>query len=166
MTRLTGTAQAVSCVSGHGAAALTSVDATDIGAVIASIYGSAIMGSCWFVSPQVYGSVFARLAATSGGLVTQLNSDGTIRAANYLGFPVLFSSAAPSVAGDGKPLLFFGNAAQSSMLVQRRATIIAASWQAAKGSTFENDELLLRATMRIGVTVHDTAPIAMLLGKS
>lgn len=109
------------------------------------------------------GAVPTSLSVSTGGLVIELNADGSIRSASYLGFPCRFSGSLPNVAGDGKVVLFFGNLARSTMLVQRRA--IQVSIATARG--MEYDQTWLRCTMRIGIATHDAVgPMAMLLGKS
>jgi HK97 family phage major capsid protein len=116
-----------------------------------------------------YALVFCRLAITSGGLVTSMDAAGNI-SASYLGWPVRISSKLPDVATTlaTKPMLFFGNLAMSSVLVQRRPMVLAMSKQRA----IEADEVLLRGTERIDLINHDTgdattrAPIAMLVGTS
>jgi len=65
----------------------------------------------------------------TGGLVARQRADGTIEA-NYLGFPVRFSGKLPDVPTTlaTKPMLYFGNLAMSSVLVERnQQTIIALS---------------------------------------
>ena len=71
-----------------------------------------------------------------------MRPDGTI-AANYLGFPVRFSGKLPDVSTDlsTKAMLFFGNLAMSSVIVERQQqTIIAISHERA----LDVDQVLVR----------------------
>jgi HK97 family phage major capsid protein len=71
-----------------------------------------------------------------------VNPDGTI-SANYLGFPVRFSGK-PDVSTDlsTKAMLFFGNLAMASVIVERQQqTIMAISRERA----FDADQILVRA---------------------
>ena len=62
--KLTDTANAVSATTGHDTS--EEVDATNIGAVMGAVLGSAYPGACWYVAPAAYGQIICRLAATSG----------------------------------------------------------------------------------------------------
>jgi HK97 family phage major capsid protein len=134
---------------------------------MAGVIGAAIPGAAWYCSITAYGQTFARLAAAGGGLVATKRPDGSIDA-NYLGFPVVFSAKLPDVQTTlaGKPMLYFGNLAMSSLIVERRATIVAISRQRA----LENDQFLIRGTRRGDIVNHSVGdaatrgPAAVMLG--
>jgi len=85
-----------------------------------------------------------------------------------MGFPVHFSARLPNVSTTlaGLPMLFFGDLAQSSLIVERRQTIVAISRQRA----LENDQIQVRGTRRSDIINHSTGsataagPVAVLLG--
>ena len=158
--RMTGTAQAVSATSGH--ATLASIDSVDIASTMAAVIGSALPNACWFMSPAVYANVVCRLAGVSGGLVSRLRDDGTVQAA-YLGYPIYTSGALNAAGGDGKPILWFGDMAMASMLVQRHGTLVVAL---STVRAMDADQYLIRVVSRLGIAIHDVTPMAVLLGKS
>ena len=144
---------------------LTGTDITDL---MAAVLATSIPGACWFISAIGFAQCFCRLAATSGGLVASPNPDGTITA-SFLGFPVVFSSKLPNVSTSlsAKPMIFFGNLAQSSMIVERNnATIIATSTERA----LDQDEVLIRGVRREDINIHSVGDatnfgaMAMLVG--
>jgi HK97 family phage major capsid protein len=166
-TMLTGNKGAVAAASGHHT--FLTLDTTDLGNLMGGVLATALPGAVWYISSAGYGQCFARIAAIGGGLVTALNPDGTIASANYMGFPVRFSSKLPTDSGSltGLPMLYFGNLAMSSLLVERQQkTIIAVS----RDRALDTDQILIRATQRediINHSVGDSAtrgPVAMLVG--
>ena len=163
--RLTGGAGAISASSGT-ASSLASVTGGDIANLIGGVQGAALQNAGFHCNALVYSQVLTRLAATGGGLL--VIQDGR---PVFAGFPVYLSGACPDTPGSGLPIMFFGDARRAATLTERRALVVASSWQAAKGGTFENDQLLLRLTERIAINVHDVSngtlgSMAMLTGKS
>jgi HK97 family phage major capsid protein len=165
-TKLTGMKSSIAAATGHNT--FLSLDATDIANLMAGVLATAIPGAAWYVSATGYAQTVCRLAAVSGGLVATMRPDGTI-AANYLGFPVNFSGKLSDVPTtlSGKPMLFFGNLAMSSVLVERQAqTIIAISRERA----LDADQVLVRGVQRCDIVNHDVGdastrgPVAMLVG--
>jgi HK97 family phage major capsid protein len=163
--RLTGTKSAVAAAATHDL--YSEIDNSDIGNLIAGVMGSALPGAAWYCSPSAYALTFCRLAVTSGGLVTTTDAAGNI-SASYLGWPIRFSSKLPDVGTTlgAKAMLYFGNLAMSSTLVQRGQMVMAMSRQ----RLLEDDQVLLRGTERIDLITHTTGdattrgPIAMLVG--
>jgi hypothetical protein len=144
------------------------LDNTDLTNLMAGVLATAIPGAAWYTSATGYAQAICRLAAVSGGLTAVLQSDGTIKA-NFLGFPVKFSGKLPDVSTDlsTKPMLFFGNLAMSSVIVERQQqTIIAISHDRA----MDQDQVLVRGVQRCDIinhTVGDAStrgPVAMLVG--
>ena len=164
-TMLVGTKGAVAAASGHNT--FLTIDQVDIGSLMAQVMGSAIPGAAWYCSPLAYGQLFCRLSVLTGGLVATQRPDGTVNA-SYLGFPVRFSSKLPdtTAALTGKPMLYFGNLAMSSMIVERRQMVVAISEQHA----LDTDQYLVRGTERMDIVNHDCGdvsnrgPVAMLVG--
>ena len=117
----------VAAASGHNI--FLTLDTTDVANLMAGVLAAAIPGAAWYTSATGYAQTICRLAAVSGGLVATQRPDGALDA-NYLGFPVRFSGKLQDVPTSltGKAMLFFGNLAMSSVLVERQAqTILAIS---------------------------------------
>jgi hypothetical protein len=135
--------------------------------LMGQVMGSAIPGSAWYCSALAYGQLFCRLTATAGGLFVTEDGQAGIQA-NYLGFPLRFSAKLPDIATTlaGKPMLYFGDLSMSSLIVERRQTIVAISRQRA----LENDQILVRGTRRSDIINHSVGdaatrgPVAALLG--
>src|ERR1700680_1188822 len=163
--RLAGMKAPVTAATGHNT--YLTLDSTDLANLIGQVMGSAIPGSAWYCSALAYGQLFCRLTATAGGLFVT-GEGGAGSQANYLGFPLRFSAKLPNIGTtlSGLPMLFFGNLAMSSVIVERRATIVALSRQRA----LENDQVLVRGTRRSDIVNHSTGsavaagPVAVLLG--
>jgi HK97 family phage major capsid protein len=165
-TKLVGLKSSIAAASTHKT--FLTLDTTDISNLISGVLATAIPGAAWYTSAVGYAQTICRLAAVSGGLTATMRPDGTI-AASYLGFPVRFSGKLQNVSTDlsGKAMLFFGNLAMSSVLVERnQQTIIAIS----RARALDTDEVLVRGIERLDIinhTVGDAAtcgPIAMLTG--
>jgi HK97 family phage major capsid protein len=165
-TKLVGLKSAVAAASGHNT--FVTIDINDVTNLMAGILATAIPGAAWYVSASAYALCFCRLAANSGGLVARQRADGTINA-NYLGFPVNFSGKLPDVPTTlaGKPMLFFGNLAMSSVIVERQQqTVIAIS----RDRALDADQVLIRGVRREDIVNHDVGdantrgPVAMLVG--
>jgi HK97 family phage major capsid protein len=165
-TKLVGLKSAVAAASGHNT--FLTLDSTDVSNLMAGVLATAIPGAAWYTSSVGYAQTLCRLAAVSGGLAATMREDGTI-AANYLGFPVRFSGKLPNVSTTlaGKPMLFFGNLAQSSVIVERQQqAVIAISRERA----FDADQILVRGVERCDIINHAVGDantlgsVAMLVG--
>jgi HK97 family phage major capsid protein len=165
-TKLVGMKSSVAAASTHKT--FLTLDNTDITNLMGGVIAAAIPGAAWYTSATGYAQTLCRLAGASGGLVAMQKPDGTI-SANYLGFPVRFSGKLPDVSTDlsTKGMLFFGNLAMSSVLVERQQqTVIAISRERA----FDADQILVRGVQRCDIINHTVGdantrgPIAMLVG--
>jgi HK97 family phage major capsid protein len=164
-TMLAGTRGAVAAATGHNT--FLTIDGTDLANVMAQVLASAVPGAAWYTSAMGYGQLFCRLAGVSGGLIAEQRADGTI-SASYLGFPIRFSAKLPDISTTlaGKPMLFFGNLAMSSVIVERRQMVVAISRQ----HNLEADQYLIRGTERMDIINHSVGdvlnrgPVAMLVG--
>jgi HK97 family phage major capsid protein len=165
-TKLVGSKSAVAAASGHNTFA--ALDTSDISNLMAGVLATAIPGAAWYTSATGYAQTICRLAAVSGGLAATMRPDGTV-AANYLGFPVRFSGKLPDVQSSltGKAMLFFGNLAMSSVLVERQQrTILAMSFD----RQLDQDQVLVRGVQRADIVNHSVGdastrgPLAMLVG--
>jgi HK97 family phage major capsid protein len=165
-SKLVGLKSAVA--AGAGVNTFLTITATDISNLMGAVLGAAIPGACWYVSSAGYGQTLCRLAASGGGLTATIPTGGKIEA-NYLGFPVRFSSKLPdgSSSMTGKMMMAFGDLSMSSVLVERQArTILAISHDRA----LDADQVLIRAVQRCDIINHsvgDTTtrgPVAMLVG--
>jgi HK97 family phage major capsid protein len=164
--KLVGQKSSVAAAAAHNT--FLTIDTTDVTNLMAGVLATAIPGASWYTSATGYAQTICRLAAVSGGLTATMRPDGTIMA-NYLGFPVKFSGKLSDVSTTltGKAMLFFGNLAMSSVLVERtQQTIIAVS----RARALDTDQILIRGVQRediINHTVGDAntrGPIAMLVG--
>jgi HK97 family phage major capsid protein len=165
-TKLLGMKSAIAAASGHNT--FLTIDSTDIANLMAGVLATAIPGAAWYTSATGYAQTICRLAGVGGGLVARQRADGTI-SANFLGFPVNFSGKLPDVPTTlaGKPMLFFGNLAMSSVIVERKQqTVIAIS----RDRALDADQVLIRGVRREDIINHDVGdantrgPIAMLVG--
>ena len=140
---------------------------------MAGVLAAAVPQARWFVSQVGYAQTFSRLAGVSGALTFYPLPDGTMEP-NFLGFPVSFSAKLPNTSSSqiGKPMIFFGNLKQSSLIVEHRVgTIVATSFERA----VDADQVLVRGTRRLDIVNHlgtgadltatgNFAPMAMLTG--
>jgi HK97 family phage major capsid protein len=156
----------VAAASGHNT--FLTIDTTDIINLMASVLATAIPGAAWYVSSTAYAQTLCRLSAVTGGLVATQKSDGTI-SASFLGFPVRFSGKLPDVSTSltGKAMLFFGNLAMSSVLIERKQqTVVAIS----RDRALDTDQILVRGVQRCDIINHTVGdantrgPIAMIVG--
>jgi HK97 family phage major capsid protein len=161
---LVGKKSAVAAASGHHTFA--SVDSSDLGNLVGAVIGSAVPNAAWYCSAQCYGQALCRLSVSTGGLAMLPNGQPS-----YLGFPVRVSSKLPngSVSDySGLPMLYFGDLSMSSLIVERRQTVVAVSRQ----RLLETDQFLIRATQRIDIVNHDVGsatapgPVSMLVGSA
>jgi HK97 family phage major capsid protein len=165
-TKLAGLKSSVAAASTHKT--FLTLDNTDLTNLMAGVLAAAIPGAAWYTSATGYAQAICRLAATSGGLVATQRPDGTI-SANFLGFPVRFSGKLQDVSTDlsTKAMLYFGNLAMSSVIVERQQqTIIAISHERA----MDADQVLVRGVQRCDLINHSVGdastrgPVAMLVG--
>lgn len=164
--KLVGLKSSVAAAAAHNT--FLTIDTTDVTNLMAGVLATAIPGASWYTSATGFAQTICRLAAVSGGLVATMRPDGTI-AANYLGWPVTFSGKLPDVSTSlsGKAMLFFGNLAMSSVLVERQQqTIIAIS----RARALDADQVLIRGVQREDIINHSVGdastrgPMAMLVG--
>src|SRR5579883_2862964 len=164
--KLAGLKSAIAAASGvHTFATIT---ATDIGNLMGGVLGSAIAGAAWYINPVGFGQCFCRLATGSGGGYLETREVDGILTPYCLGFPVIFSGKLPdgSSSMTGVPMIYFGSLTMSSVIVERRQTVIATSFDRA----LENAQVLVRGVERVDVinhTVGDAStrgPIAALVG--
>jgi HK97 family phage major capsid protein len=160
---------AVAAASGHKQLSL--IDGSDLAAVVAATNASALPNARWFCSSSVYGSVFVRLANTSGASLVASNGPNGI-VASWDGVPIIFSQKLPTANTtddlSGKAILAYGDLSQSSMVVTRRPLTIATSLQ----HSLDGDQVLVRGVTRISVVNHSLgsatvrSPVSALIGTS
>jgi HK97 family phage major capsid protein len=157
-TMLSGLKSSVVAATGHNT--FLTLDTTDLANLMGGILAVAIPGAAWYTSALGYAQTFCRIAAVSGGHVATTRGDGTIDA-SYLGFPVIFSGKLPNISTtlSGKPMLYFGNLAMSSVLVERQQqTILAMSRERA----LDADQILVRGVQRCDLITHTVGDAATL----
>jgi HK97 family phage major capsid protein len=165
-TKLVGLQSSVAAASGHNT--FLTLDETDIANLMAGVLATAIPGACWYTSAVGYAQLFCRLAANSGGLVATLRPDGPINA-HYLGFPVRFSAELPNVQTSlaSQAMLFFGNLAMSSLIVERQPQAVIAF---SRDRYMDKDQILIRGIERCDIINHAVGStstlgaVAMLVG--
>ncbi|MGY4499166.1 HK97 family phage major capsid protein [Bradyrhizobium sp. GM24.11] len=165
-TKLVGLKSSVAAAAGHNTFA--TIDGTDLSNMVSGVLATAIPGAAWYVSATGYAQALCRLATSGGGYMETRIIDGKLTPC-YLGFPVVFSGKLADVSTSltGKAMLFFGDLAQSSVIVERqRQTIISISQDRA----LDTDQVLIRGIQRCDIinhTVGDAStrgPVAQLVG--
>lgn len=153
----------VAAASGHDL--FTEIDAPDLASLIGALPAYALPRAKFFISTCGYGQTFARLAATSGGLVATI-VDGRLQA-NYLGFPVVLTQVMPTSGTQvNKIMVLFGDLSQCVTLGDRRTIGLRMSEE----RYFDQDMLGLLGTERISIVAHDlgdasiAGPIVGLMG--
>ena len=164
--KLTGTKSAIGAAVGHNT--FLTLDTTDLANLMGGVLATGIPGASWYVSALGYAQCLCRIAATAGGMVATESADGTIEA-NFLGFPVRFSSKLSNVSTPltGKPMMYFGDLSKSSVIAEHR---VGTSIVMSRDRAFDQDQVLLRGTRREDIISHSVGdaatlgPIAMLVG--
>src|SRR5207302_1863092 len=122
---------------------------TDLASLIAACPGFALPRARWFISTYGYGQTFARLAATTGGLVATI-VDGRLQA-NYLGFPVTFAHVLPTSGSQtGKVMIAFGDMQLATTIGDRRTVGLRRSDQ----RFMDSDQIAFLGTERVDIVVH------------
>lgn len=164
--KMVGLKSAVTAASGHNTFGL--LDNIDLTNLMAGVLATGIQNARWYVSAMGYAQTLARLAGNGGGLVAYQRADGTIKA-NYLGFPVVFTSKLPNVQTtlSGKIMMAFGDLSQSSVIAEHSAgTMIDVS---ADRYSVE-DQVAVRGVRRLDIVNHSLGdatnygPVAVLYG--
>jgi HK97 family phage major capsid protein len=164
--KIVGLKSAVTAASGHNTFGL--LDNIDLTNLMAGVLATGIQNARWYVSAMGYAQTLARLAGNGGGLVAYQRADGTIKA-NYLGFPVVFTSKLPNVQStlSGKMMMAFGDLSQSSVIAEHSAgTMINVS----EDRYLELDDVAVRGVRRLDIVNHSIGdastygPIAVLYG--
>lgn len=108
--------------------------------------------AAWFVHNAVYADVFERLALDAGGTTAEsiINGAATQR---FLGYPVVLVPSLPSTTATDTVVALLGDLSLASMMGDRRQTTVAFGDQAL--NAFEKDEIVVRATQRLDIVVHD-----------
>jgi len=131
--------------------AWSEITLSDFFAVVGRLPQYADTPKCgWVTSRTFYFTVMMKLAAAAGGTPMSELIDG-VRRPMFLGYPVFFSQVFPNSEANSQVPCIFGDLSKASTMGDRRSLSIAISDQA----LFEEDELLLRATQRFDINVHD-----------
>lgn len=146
---------------GHGVAKVTAaaghntfatIDATDLGSLMAGVRASALPRAAWFVSSLGFALTFGRIAAQTGGLLSPGMADG-IPTQFYNGFPVILTQKLPQIATSlsGKAMMAFGDMYGAGVLGQRRGLTIARS----DHRYLDTDQIAILCTERFDAVIHD-----------
>src|SRR5439155_27206440 len=119
----------------------------DLSNLVGALPGYALPGARWFLSNYALGTVFARLAASAGGILVRGNE------LIFMGFPITLTQVLPasSASQNGKIMLLFGNMSQACTLGDRRTIGLRMSDQ----RYLENDQVGFLGTERIDIVNHD-----------
>jgi HK97 family phage major capsid protein len=117
--------------------------------------------AAWFCHRTFWASVMEALAAAAGG-----NTKGDIAgpfSRSFLGYPVVISQVLPSTTAVATVCAYLGDLRMSADFGDRRGITIAMSDQASVGgqSTFERNEIAMKATERFDINVHDVGTTAV-----
>jgi HK97 family phage major capsid protein len=128
------------------------LDATDLANLMAGVRASAMPRAAWFASALGFALTFARLAGSSGGVLTSGEVDG-VATPFFNGFPVILAQKLPQVATTltGQGMLAFGDMYAAAVLGQRRGLTIARS----DHRYLDTDQLGLLCTERFDAVPHD-----------
>ena len=142
--------------SGTGyASSYASITLADFNKVVGTLpeYAELRDPNCaWYVSKYFWGSVMQRLATAAGGNKVMDIIDGA-RIKSFLGYPVIISQVMPKTPAINQIVALFGSLKLSSSFGTRREIGISISNSA--GSSFQQDQLMMRATERFDINVHD-----------
>jgi HK97 family phage major capsid protein len=140
----------VTAASGH--ATYGQIDATDLANLMAGVRASAMPRAAWFASSLGFALTFARLAGSSGGVLTSGQVDG-VATPFFNGFPVILAQKLPQVATTltGQGMLAFGDMYAGAVIGQRRGLTIARS----DHRYLDTDQIAILGTERFDAVVHD-----------
>ena len=141
----------ITAAAGH--TSFATLDASDLGSLIAGVRASALPRAAWFVSSAGFALTFARIAAATGGLLTAGEVDG-LPTQFYNGFPVILAQKLPqqtTAFSTGQAMLAFGDMYGASVIGQRRGLTVART----DHRYLENDQIAILATERFDAAIHD-----------
>lgn len=125
--------------------------------------------TAFFCHRTVWAQAMQRLEAAAGGnTITELKNG--MRIPQYLGYPVVRTSVMATGTAVSQVLVLLGDLSLAATLGDRRSVTIAVSTDAL--NAFEEDQLVLKATSRIDIVVHDVGtatvagPVVALVGKA
>lgn len=142
--------------SGTGyASSYGSITLTDFNKVVGTLpeYAEQRDPNCaWYVSKFFWGSVMQRLAMAAGGnQVADIVNGARIKM--FCGYPVIISQVMPKTPAINQICALFGSLRLSSSFGTRREIGISISNSAL--NAFEQDQMVMRATERFDINVHD-----------
>jgi HK97 family phage major capsid protein len=153
----------VAAASGHST--FLTLDANDLGALMASVIAAAVPNAAWFCSQTCLAQTLIRIAG--GGYLPMAELDG-IMTPYFQGFPVILTQKLPLVntSLSGSVMLAFGDMYMGAALGQRRGITLARS----ADRYLDQDEIAVLGTERFHSVVHglgsntDFGPLAALVG--
>ena len=141
----------VTAASGHNT--FLTLDATDIGNLMAQVRASAIPRAAWYISQTGFAQTFCRLAGAAGGAYLYTGEINGIQTPFYLGFPVILCQKMPLISTTltGKGMLAFGDMYDGAVLGERRGITLARS----PHRYFDMDQIGILGTERFDAVIHD-----------
>lgn len=108
----------------------------------------------WYMNPSFYYEVAEKIAYDAGGVTAMEVLGGALTGRPmFLGFPVEFVENMPFSPAINQVVALFGSLPLASKFGDRRGATFAMSDSAL--NAFENDEIVIRATERYDIVVHD-----------
>jgi HK97 family phage major capsid protein len=109
----------------------------------------------WYMHKSFFHEVADRLSYAAGG--TTVAEIGAKTSRLFLGYPVQFAQVLPKVEANDQVCALFGDLTLAAAFGDRRQTSIAFSESATVGgeSVFERDQIAVRGSERVDISVHD-----------
>lgn len=112
--------------------------------------------AAWYCHRSFWGSVMQKLATAAGGNKVDDIVNGA-RQKSFLGYPVIISQVMPKVPANNTAYCYLGDLSMAASFGDRRSTSLLMS-DVADGA-FTQDEIVIRATERIDINVHDVGTL-------
>lgn len=132
----------------------TSAALSDFNATVGTLpqYAYRSNDVAWYCSQAFWGNIMQKLAMAAGGNRVADIVNG-VPQYSFAGFPVRITQVMPSSTAVNQVVALFGNLRMAATMGDRRSTTIAVSDSA--GTTFQQDQLMMRGTERFDIKVHD-----------
>jgi HK97 family phage major capsid protein len=112
-------------INDSGESTLSAVTIDDMAETMGKLPSWARPGACWYMTPQVWSSVFLPLALGNGGATALEVANGI--APRFMGYPVKFNDSMRTAPTGGQVIALFGDMTQSSHIGLRKDLTVVAS---------------------------------------
>ena len=138
----------VTAASGHGD--FTTLDVSDIAAMMAALPTKYWPGSKLYCSGFAAGAALVRMGAATGGV--QMSATGPRPQLFFAGCPVILTSRLPGPGNhSGAVMMVFGDMSSAAAVASRRGLTMAVS----RSKYLENDQTACRVTERFDLVCHN-----------